>query len=164
MADFLDQCESDIRRRILCGDSLISVSLYLQSVFPGVRGFSIRSVRRFCEERDIHYRSYLCDNDVDIVVRQCVFDVGHSYGRRSLQGLLRASGIQISQQRIAILLQRTFPTAHSQRSRTLGRAINPIPYRATFYGEKLHMDQNEKLVMYGAVHVVAVDGYSRTVV
>ena len=26
------------------------------------------------------------------------------------------------------------------------------------------MDQNEKLVMYGAVHVVAVDGYSRKVV
>ena len=42
--------------------------------------------------------------------------------------------------------------------------MNPVPYRARFYGEKIHLDQNEKLVMYGIVHVVAVDGYSRKVV
>ena len=46
----------------------------------------------------------------------------------------------------------------------MGRAINPIPYRATFYSEMLHMDQNEKLVMYGVVHVVAIDGYSHRIV
>ena len=41
---------------------------------------------------------------------------------------------------------------------------NPIPYCAEFYGQKLHFDQNEKLVMFGIVHVAAVDGYSRKIV
>ena len=42
--------------------------------------------------------------------------------------------------------------------------MNPIPYRVTAHGEKLHLDQNEKFVMYGMTHVVAVDGYSRKIV
>ena len=33
-------------------------------------------------------------------------------------------------------------------------------YQVRFFGEKLHMDQNEKCVMFGVTHVVAVDGYS----
>ena len=41
--------------------------------------------------------------------------------------------------------------------------MHPIPpYHATFFGEKLHFDQNEN--MYGVVHVLAVDGYSRKIV
>lgn len=27
-------------------------------------------------------------------------------------------------------------------------------------GHKLHIDQNEKLVMFGATHVLAIDGFS----
>jgi hypothetical protein len=42
--------------------------------------------------------------------------------------------------------------------------INPVPYTASYFGEKLHFDQNEKLNMYGIVHVLAVDGYSRKLV
>ena len=164
MADILDGWEEEIRRRILRGDTLRNVSLFLQSALPGVRGLSIRSVRRFCQERRIHYRSHLRDDELDEVVRRCVLNVGHSYGRRSLHGLLRSRGIHVSQQRLGMSLRRTFPLSLFQRRRTMGRAINPIPYRATFYGEKLHMDQNEKLVMYGVVHVVAIDGYSRRIV
>ena len=41
--------------------------------------------------------------------------------------------------------------------------MHPIPpYHATFFGEKLHFDQNEN--MYGVVHVLAVDGYSCKIV
>ncbi len=42
--------------------------------------------------------------------------------------------------------------------------MNPVPYRATYYGEKIHLDQNEKLVMFGVVHVAAIDGFSRKLV
>ena len=35
---------------------------------------------------------------------------------------------------------------------------NPIPYEAHHFGHKLHLDHNEKLVMYGVTHVIAVDG------
>ena len=42
--------------------------------------------------------------------------------------------------------------------------MNPIPYRSEYFGEKLHLDQNEKLAMFGVTHVLAVDGYSRKIV
>lgn len=42
--------------------------------------------------------------------------------------------------------------------------LNPSPYRAFYYGEKLHLDQNEKIGMYGVTHVVAVDGCSHKIV
>lgn len=41
------------------------------------------------------------------------------------------------------------------------RIRNPVPYRAA---EKLHIDQNEKLVMFGVTHVRAIDGYSKKIV
>ena len=31
-------------------------------------------------------------------------------------------------------------------------------------GQKVHMDQNEKLAMFGVTHVVASDGYSKKIV
>ena len=37
-------------------------------------------------------------------------------------------------------------------------------YEAHHFGDKLHLDQNEKLVMYGVTEVLAIDGYSRKVV
>ena len=44
------------------------------------------------------------------------------------------------------------------------RNINPIPYFAECFGHKLHMDQNEKLAMFGITHVLAIDGYSGKIV
>jgi len=31
-------------------------------------------------------------------------------------------------------------------------------------GHKMHLDQNEKLVMFGVTHVIAVDGHSKKIV
>ena len=44
------------------------------------------------------------------------------------------------------------------------RNRNPIPYYASHYGHKLHIDQNEKLGMFGVTHVIAVDGFSSFIV
>ena len=44
------------------------------------------------------------------------------------------------------------------------RNLNPIPYYAEYFGHKLHMDQNEKLVMFGVTHVLAIDGFSSKIV
>ncbi len=41
---------------------------------------------------------------------------------------------------------------------------NPIPYEAHYFGHKIHLDQNEKLAMFGTTHVIAVDGYSGKIV
>ena len=51
---------------------------------------------------------------------------------------------------------------HTARRRTsTTRAVNLIPYRADYFGHKMHIDQNEKLVMYGVTHVAAIDEHSR---
>ena len=36
------------------------------------------------------------------------------------------------------------------------RNLNPIPYHAEYMGHKLHMDQNEKMCMFGATHVATI--------
>ena len=46
----------------------------------------------------------------------------------------------------------------------MAQHINPVPYVAHCFGDKLHVDENEKLNMYGVIHIVAVDCYSRKIV
>ena len=38
-----------------------------------------------------------------------------------------------------------------------------MPYKADYFGHKIYLDQNEKLVMYGCTTVLAIDGYSNMV-
>ena len=90
--------------------------------------------------------------------------VGPSYGRKMMTGFLASLGFRVSQQRVGFSLKRVNPCQHWRRQRTLQRLINPVPYTAAYFGEKLHIDQNEKLVMYGVTHVCAVDGFSGKIV
>ena len=76
------------------------VSNFLMSGLPlETRGLSVRSVRRFCTFRGTRYRNDLSDTDLLEVVHACVLAVGHSYGRRTLQGLLMSEGIFASQRK-----------------------------------------------------------------
>ena len=69
--------------------------------------------------------------------------------------------VNISQRRVASALQVVPPTYGQRRQANTAGMINPIPCRADYFGHKLHIDQNEKLVMYGVTHVIAIDGHSR---
>ena len=77
-----------------------------------------------------------------------------------VKGFLHSRGIRVWDKRIGEALRVVAPGYHSRRQSLAIRQINPIPYYAECVGHKLHIDQNEKLVMYGATHVAAVDGYS----
>ena len=68
--------------------------------------------------------------------------------------------VAIAEKRVGAALSMVSPWYTAQRR----RAVNPIPYRADYFGHKLHIDQNEKLVMCGVTHVAAIDGHSRFVV
>ena len=68
--------------------------------------------------------------------------------------------MRIGQNKIDKALAAVAPNYHQRRRTTTVRLINPIPYRADYFVHKLHVDQNEKLVMYGVVDVVAIDGHS----
>lgn len=106
----------------------------------------------------------LNDRDLDQCVTTYIRRVGHAYGRRTMHGLLRSNGIRVSQARLAASLRRLAPVQYHARSVDTYRMLNPVPYRASYYGQKLHLDQNEKLVRYGVTHVLAIDGYSRRIV
>eukprot|EP00731_Ephydatia_muelleri_P029398 Em0020g1042a len=67
----------------------------------------------------------------------------------------------VSENRIGIALQAVHPDYHRIRLNGASRILNPQPYRAAYFGEKLH---NEKLVMFGVTHICAIDGYSGKIV
>ena len=120
-----------------------SISLYLQEVAAGRRGFSTRSVRRLCSNRGMRIRHNLSGLQLDQVVRLFVGCVGHSYGRRTLQGLLRSYGIQVSQRRIASSLRRLAPFHYKDRRQDTYRLLNPVPYPASHYGKKSSCSRND---------------------
>ena len=80
-----------------------------------------------------------------------------------MTGLLASQGIQVGEQRVRESLQLAHPGYHHARREATAHQTNPIPYSADYFGHKLHVDQNEKLVMFGVTHVCAVDGYSSIV-
>ena len=81
-----------------------------------------------------------------------------------MTGLLRSKGIVVSEQRVGKALARVSPTYHQARITSTAKLTNPVPYRADYFGQKAHLDQNEKLVMYGVTHTCAVDGYTRMII
>ena len=81
-----------------------------------------------------------------------------------MTGVLSSQGYPTSEIRVGESLRRVNPANHDQRQTRTYRQINPVLYRADYFGEKLHIDQNEKLVMFGVTHVGAIDGFSGKIV
>lgn len=86
------------------------------------------------------------------------------YKRRLLKGVLESNGIKVAEARVAKPLRRVAPVEYQQRRHDTLDKLNPVPYSSLYYGHKLHIDQNEKLKMFGVTHVVAKDGYSGKIV
>ena len=79
-----------------------------------------------------------------------------------MTGFIRKEfGLSIGQNRVGNALATVCPRNHLQKREQTFRQVNPIPYRADYFGHKMHFEQNQKLVMYGVTHVVAIDGHSR---
>ena len=95
-----------------------------------------------------------------ILLSLLCLQVGPSYGRRTLTGLLRSQGVIVGEQRVRVAMMNTTPGYIQQRQQHTYHQMNPIPYYAEYFGHKLHFDQNEKLVRFGVTHVAASDGFS----
>ena len=85
--------------------------------------------------------------------------VGPSYGRKTMTGLLASQGIRVGQGRVDESLQRANLSYHHAHRTGRARSMNLMPYHADYFGHKIHVDQNQKLVIFGLTHVCAVDGY-----
>ncbi|XP_056265526.1 uncharacterized protein LOC130190237 isoform X2 [Pseudoliparis swirei] len=84
---------------------------------------------------------------------------GPTYGRKMMTGSLAAAGVFASEGRVGAVLCNIHPPYHKG-----ARNLNPLPYHAAYVGHKIHMDQNEKIVMFGVTHVLAIDGFSSKIV
>ena len=89
--------------------------------------------------------------------------VGGNYGRNMMPGRLRRMGVSISERKVGNALKKICPSTQAERCMQAGRSFNPKLYKADYFGHELHVDQNEKFVMYGVTHVVARDGYSQMI-
>ena len=65
---------------------------------------------------------------------------------------------------VRLVCIRHYPGHHDARRTATARQTNPVPYHADYFGHKLHIDQNEKMIMYGVTHIRAVDGYGGMIV
>ena len=63
---------AEIRSMVEDGYTHEQISELLQQQSYGERGFSARSVRRFCSEHDIHYRSNLSVQELERVIHNGV--------------------------------------------------------------------------------------------
>ena len=93
--------------------------------------------------------------------RFLIVKVGATYGRKMMTGHIKHStGLRLGVNRVGQALKRVNPRQHHERQTSITRHLNPVPYYAEYFGHKLHLDQNEKLIRYGVTEVIAVDGYS----
>jgi len=89
----LDLFEAMIFRLLFKGYSYADVSEYIRRQTGQSQDMSSRSIQRYVANRDVRVRSSIDQVCLDAVVHSCVTRLGHSYGRRTMQGLLRSQGV-----------------------------------------------------------------------
>ncbi|KAL0993709.1 hypothetical protein UPYG_G00112190 [Umbra pygmaea] len=100
------------------------------------------SVRRFCVQHQLRRKRHVSDAELETAIMSSIDKTGPCYGRKFMTGYLSSVGLRCQG----------------------ARNLNPVPYHAEYMGHKLHLDQNEKLGMFGVTHVLAIDGFSSKIV
>ncbi|XP_041843882.1 uncharacterized protein LOC121641670 [Melanotaenia boesemani] len=154
--------EETIRQMYGNGFSDKQISNYLIFEMGLRRGASERSIRQFRIDRGL-VRKTVSDEHLELAVAEAISKTGPRYGRKMMTGYLAAQGVRASEVRVGTVLSQMHEPYHQER-RQGAENLNPQPYQAEYMGHKLHMDQNEKLAMYGVTHVLAIDGFSKKVV
>ncbi|KAK7145575.1 hypothetical protein R3I93_013344 [Phoxinus phoxinus] len=136
------------------------IAQHLTDIGAG-RGCSVMSVRRFCNVHNL--KRVVSDAQLETAVSSAIEETGPTFGRKFMTGYLATKGIVAAENRVGGVLRGMARPYHEMRCKGL-RNLNPVPYYAAYMGHKLHLDQNEKLAMFGVTHVIAIDGYSSKVV
>ena len=81
-----------------------------------------------------------------------------------MKGYLASQVLHLREHRIGSSLSRVNPQSHDRHRHNAIDRSNLKPYIANYFGHKIHLDQNEKLIHFGVTHIIAVDGYSCMIV
>ena len=68
--------------------------------------------------------------------------------------------LQDIERQLKRLLPAVAPVGHYARQTSSVDRSNPAVYSARYFGHKMHIDQNEKLIYFGVTYVMACDGFS----
>lgn len=66
-----------------------------------------------------------------------------------MKGYLASQGLHLGEHCISSSLSRVDPQSHDRRRQDAIDRSNPKPYIANYFGHKIHLDQNEKLIHFG---------------
>ena len=73
MSAVLNHLEDFIRDKVVVEKwTHKKLSSYLQQIYPGKKGLSIRSLQRFCSDRDIHKTARIQCDDLDAAVEDAI--------------------------------------------------------------------------------------------
>lgn len=81
-----------------------------------------------------------------------------------MKGYMVSKGVKVSERKLRRLLPSIALIGHHSRLTVSDERRNPVTYIARYFGHKLHLNQNKKLVNYGVTYVFARDGFSGKVV
>ncbi|XP_027132667.1 uncharacterized protein LOC113745336, partial [Larimichthys crocea] len=162
MESSLSPYQEIIENMLRHGHSDEQISSHLQFECGLTKGFSKANLRRFCAQNGIG-RKRIQDSKLESEIAKAIKETGPSYGRRMMHGYLSSKGIKASEGRVGGILRNINLPYHADRHHR-SRNLNPVPYSAEYTGHKLHIDQNEKLVMFGVTHVLSVDGFSSKII
>ncbi|XP_060774401.1 uncharacterized protein LOC132884562 [Neoarius graeffei] len=154
----LENHADPIKELFESGKTHAEISNALQQM--GAERCSKMSVRRFCSTHNLKRKRHVTDTELERAVIGSIWETGPSYGRKFMTGYLATQGVRAAECRVGDTLREVHRPYH-ELQRQGARNINLVPYHAAYMGHKLHMDQNEKLVM---IHVLAIDGFSSKVV
>ena len=98
-----------------------------------------------CTQKD--FDSQLLFRTISVLIS--LLQVGPTWGRKMIKGFLKSKGNDAGDRRVGKALSVVSSLYHAARCANVQRNINPLPYKADYFGHQLHIGQNEKLVMYG---------------
>ena len=76
-----------------------------------------------------------------------------------LKGYIEATkGLRVSERTLKQMLPAVSQVGHYARQTSSLERSNPAIYSARYFGHKMHLDQNEKLIHFGVTYVMARDG------
>lgn len=114
----LEWLDADVVRSLHTQGTIEQVALQLAQIYPEKKDLSQQNLKKFMHENNIRPYQRLSQTELDEVVRTATDEVGGTYGRRMMQGYLRAQGVTASQRRIRAA-QATVAPSYQVRSAAL---------------------------------------------